>query len=103
MRKKMYNIRNYRREMKKAKIANLRQSIKHYNIYTGNTWIKDYDRQNHCDIPEEKQYIKYAKNSNMQKYLKKYSNRRLRMTELEDVPLKGNYNRKYTEYWWILW
>lgn len=89
--------------MKKAKMARLKKSIKHYNIYTGNTWIKDYDRQNCCDIPEEKQYIKYAKNSNMQKYLKKYSNRRLRMAELENVPLKGNYNRKYTEYWWIIW
>ena len=27
MRRKMYNIRNYRREMKKAKIANLKKSI----------------------------------------------------------------------------
>lgn len=68
-------------------------------------WIKDSIKVNGkwIDVPEEKQYVKYPKNSNMQKYYKKYSNRRFRRNVLDELPAKGNHNRKYTEYWWILW
>ena len=43
------------------------------------------------------------KNSNVQKWLKKYSNRRFRKNIIDELPIKSNYNRKYTEYWWTLW
>jgi hypothetical protein len=42
-------------------------------------------------------YIRYPKNSNMQKYLKRRSKRRIRRI---NQPLQGNSYRKYMEYWW---
>ena len=44
--------------------------------------------------------IKYPKNSNIQKYLKRQSRRLVRRTE--EIP-NGNSYKKYMEYKWIFW
>ena len=78
-------------------------SIGEYNPAKG--YIKDRIRMDGIEIylPEDKQYVKYPKNSNTQKWLKRYSNRRFRRNIIDELPIKSNYNRKYTEYWWTLW
>lgn len=45
-------------------------------------------------------YLKYPKNSNRQKYLKKQSNRKVRRSG--DIYGKGNGYRKEFDYWWNL-
>lgn len=46
-------------------------------------------------------YIKYPKNSNCQKWMKKETGRRVR--NCHDVPAKGNYYRRLFDYWWTLY
>ena len=46
-------------------------------------------------------YIKYPKNSNCQKWIKKETGRRIR--NCKDVPSKGNYYRRLFDYWWTLY
>jgi len=46
-------------------------------------------------------YIKYQKNSNRQKGLKRETSRRTR--NCSDIPRKGNYYRKLLDYWWELY
>lgn len=46
-------------------------------------------------------YIKYPKNSNCQKWIKRETGRRIR--NCKDVPSKGNYYRRLFDYWWTLY
>ena len=45
-------------------------------------------------------HIKYPKNSNKQRFYKRYSNRAVRRNELGQ---KGNGYRKHFDYWWTLY
>lgn len=45
-------------------------------------------------------HIKYPKNSNQQKFFKRYSNKIARRKEL---PIKGNGYRRHFDYWWTLY
>ena len=47
------------------------------------------------------EYIKYPKNSNCQRWMKKETSRRIR--NCRDVPAKGNYYRRLFDYWWTLY
>ena len=47
------------------------------------------------------QYIKYPKNSNCQRWMKKATSRRIR--NIKEVPTKGNYYRRLFDYWWTLY
>lgn len=46
-------------------------------------------------------YIKYPKNSNCQRWMKKETGRRIR--HCKDIPTKGNYYRRIFDYWWTLY
>ena len=46
-------------------------------------------------------YIKYPKNSNCQKWMKRETGRRVR--NCRDIPTKGNYYRRLFDYWWTLY
>ncbi|MBQ7504690.1 MAG: hypothetical protein IJT79_05165 [Ruminococcus sp.] len=46
-------------------------------------------------------HIKYPKNSNCQRWMKKETGRRIR--NCADVPVKGNYYRRLFDYWWTLY
>lgn len=46
-------------------------------------------------------YIKYPKNSNCQRWIKRETSRRIRKSR--DVPVKGNYYRRLFDYWWTLY
>ena len=85
----------YRRSMQKTKDIQLRKIITEckYTPHAGSIhygWV-DGEWQSIGD------YIRYPKNSNMQKYLKRQSKRKVRRTEL--LP-NGNGYRKCMEYRW---
>ena len=63
--------------------------------YTHNAYIR-YDWIEGIWSPDGN-YIRYSKNSNMQKYLKRKTRRAVRRSELI---LQGNSYRKYVEYSW---
>ena len=46
-------------------------------------------------------YIKYPKNSNCQRWIKRETSRRFR--NCKDMPSKGNYYRRLFDYWWTLY
>ena len=46
-------------------------------------------------------YIKYPKNSNCQKWMKRETSHRARKSI--HMPSKGNYHRKLFDYWWTLY
>lgn len=81
----------YKKKSKRIKILEFNYSLRVGNIDYG--W----------DDGEWKitgKYVKYPRNSNVQKYLKRQSNRLIRRTE--SLP-GGNGYRKYMEYKWELW
>lgn len=87
----------YRRLMRKHKDKRLRKivTLRSYNPARG---YVDWDFVNGDWQPVGK-YVKYMKNSNTQKYLKRRSNRIVRRS---DIPLKGNGYRKCFDYWWFM-
>ena len=46
-------------------------------------------------------YIKYPKNSNCQRWIKRETSRRFR--NCEELPRKGNYYRRLFDYWWTMY
>jgi hypothetical protein len=46
-------------------------------------------------------YIKYPKNSNCQKWMKRETSRRIRNCEC--APPKGNFYRRLFDYWWTMY
>ena len=88
----------YRRDMQDKKERRLREIITHRHSgplvgYIRFEW-NDGVRQPAGD------YIRYPKNSNIQKYLKRQSKRKVRRSE----PFKnGNSYRKCIEYKWQFW
>lgn len=88
----------YRRDMQDKKERRLREIIAHRHSgplvgYIPSEW-NDGVRQPTGD------YIRYPKNSNIQKYLKRQSKRKVRRSK----PFKnGNSYRKCTEYKWQFW
>ena len=46
-------------------------------------------------------YIKYPKNSNCQRWMKRETSRKSR--NCRDLPRKGNYYRRLFDYWWTLY
>lgn len=90
--------RAYRRIMKIRKDRRLRKILINYRCAPSAGYIK-YDWIDGVLQPVGN-YIQYPQNSNMQKYLKRLSRRKIRRSE--DVP-NGNAYRKYMEYYWQLW
>lgn len=46
-------------------------------------------------------HIKYPKNSNCQRWIKRETSRRIR--GCRSVPMKGNFYRRLFDYWWTLY
>ncbi|WP_417111502.1 hypothetical protein [Hominenteromicrobium sp.] len=46
-------------------------------------------------------YIKYPKNSNCQRWIKRETSGRVR--NCKDIPPKGNFYRRLFDYWWTLY
>lgn len=46
-------------------------------------------------------YIKYPKNSNCQRWIKRETSRRIR--SCRNAPAKGNFYRRLFDYWWTLY
>jgi hypothetical protein len=87
--------RAYRRSMEEKKERRLRKIITECR-YTPHAGYIHYGWVEGVWTPIGN-YIRYPKNSNMQKYLKRQSKRRIRRS---DQALQGNSYRKYMEYWW---
>lgn len=90
--------RAYRRRMRQIKNKRLMKIVNNsgYNPAAG---YVDWAFVDGVYTPVGK-YIKFPKNSNQQKYFKRYSNR---ITRREDIPAKGNGYRKCFDYWWTLY
>ena len=88
----------YRRDMQFKKDRKIRKIIAHRHSgplvgYIPHEWIDD------MRLPKG-DYIRYPKNSNIQKYLKRQSRRKVRRSE----PFQnGNSYRKCIEYKWQFW
>lgn len=46
-------------------------------------------------------HIKFPKNSNCQRWMKKETSRRFR--NCQDMPVKGNHYRRLFDYWWTMY
>lgn len=89
----------YRRKMKRQKVDRLRNIIVGSHTYAPHIGYIDYGYINGQWQPIGN-YIKYPKNSNKQKFLKKQTNKRIRRAK---VLVKGNAYRKYLDYWWEMY
>lgn len=47
------------------------------------------------------EYVKFRKNSNRQRWIKRETSRRIR--NCKDAPRKGNYYRRLFDYWWEMY
>lgn len=88
----------YRREMKRIKFERLYKIVT--ASYVPNAGYVDWDFVSGEYVPTGK-YIKYMKNSNCQKWLKRETSRRMR--NCKELPRKGNYYRRLLDYWWVLY
>lgn len=88
--------RAYRRRMnylKKKRLMEIVKSGYNYSFYTN--W--EYTDGSFHRLYD---YIRYPQNSNRKRFLKKYSNRKVRRAQGESM--KGNQYRKVFDYWWEL-
>ena len=88
----------YRRDMQDKKDRRLRGIIAHRHSGPLVGYIRFEWNDDVCQPAGD--YIRYPKNSNIQKYLKRQSKLKVRRSE----PFQnGNSNRKCTEYKWQFW
>ena len=95
---KRQTSRAFRRQMKVRKNDQLmRIVVRHYVPHAGYIdWGFKGDTLVHSG-----KYIKYPKNSNRQRWIKRASSRRVRNSIY--TPQKGNYYRRLFDYWWTLY
>lgn len=89
----------YRRNQKKKKDKRLRNIIS----YSGYKPMIGYIEHGLVDgiVQEIGDHIKYPRNSNRQRYLKRQSNKKVR--RYRGKILKGSFYRKLFDYWWELY
>lgn len=90
------NSRAYRRHMRVTKDKRLRAIICSCGYIPHAGWIEHDWKTGNCIG----KYIKYPKNSNAQRFLKRYSNRIVRK---HSIPLRGAGYKKLFDYWWSLY
>ncbi len=88
-----------RRTTRIRKNDNLLQII-NYGGYAPHRGYIDWGFQGRTLLHTGK-YIKYPRNSNCQKWIKRETSRRIR--SCRDVPAKGNFYRRLFDYWWTLY
>ncbi|MDD3229901.1 MAG: hypothetical protein PHE09_11875 [Oscillospiraceae bacterium] len=88
----------YRRQLAVRKNDHLMRIVtRHYVPHAGYIdWGFDGDSLLHTG-----KYIKYPKNSNCQRWMKRETSRRIRNSKC--VPRKGNYYRRLFDYWWTMY
>ena len=91
--------RGYRRRVKHRKERRLRNIILKWSGYSPHIGYIEEDLIDGKWVPVGK-YVKYPRNSNAQRFLKRRTNRAARRC---DLPPKGNSYRKCKEYWWDLY
>lgn len=89
--------RAYRRHKKRQKTERLMGIANH--TYIGTIWFQ-YDFDEHGNWERVGSYPKRKKNSNVQRFYKKYSNRLIRRNR--EAYQNGDY-RKAFDYWWTIW
>ena len=95
---KRENARAYRRHMRVTKDKRLRAIICSCGYIPNAGWIRhDFVDGEYVCVGN---YIKYPKNSNAQRFLKRYSNRIVRKSP---VPRNGSGYKKLFDYWWSLY
>jgi len=91
------NPRKYRRYMNAVKDKRLRK-ILNYGYIPHAGWVEhDFVDGEHVCVGR---YIKYPRNSNAQRFLKRYSNRIVRKSP---ISRKGAGYKKLFDYWWSLY
>lgn len=89
--------RAYRRIMKKSKEKRIMSIVNRYYIphagYVDWGWVDN-------EWVQVGKYVKYPKNSNKQRWMKRYTSRVSRKT---DLPQKGNAYRRCFDYWWTMY
>ena len=88
----------YRREMRIRKNDRLMRIVT--RSYVPHAGYIDYGFNGETLLHSGK-YIKYPKNSNCQRWIKRETSRRFR--NCMDIPSKGNYYRRLFDYWWTLY
>lgn len=88
----------YRREMKVRKNDRLRRIVT--RSYVPHAGYIDYGFDGDTLLHSGK-YIKYPKNSNCQRWIKRETSRRFR--NCKELPPKGNYYRRLFDYWWTMY
>lgn len=91
--------RRYRRINRNRKREDLLRIIDYKN-FSPHIGYVDYSF-NGIEYVRTGKHIKYPKNSNCQKLMKKATSHRNRTSK--DIPQKGNYYRRLLDYWWILY
>ena len=90
--------RSYRRKMARQKF----KKKKEIGVYVDHACWVDWDEVDGQWMPVGK-YIKYPKDSEMRRYFKKYSNKKVRRAKYDDISTKGNNYRRQFDYWWTLY
>ena len=88
----------YRREMRIRKNDALMRIVT--RRYVPHAGYIDYGFDGNTLLHSGK-YIKYPKNSNCQRWMKRETSRKFR--NCQDLPRKGNYYRRLFDYWWTLY
>jgi len=91
--------RAYRRRMKVRK-NDLLLGIINRGGYNPHAGYVDWDFEGRTLLHSGK-YIKYPKNSNCQRWIKRYTSKRMRKCPY--LPQKGNHYRRLFDYWWTLY
>lgn len=91
--------RAYRRQMHISKNDSLMRILS-YGGYAPHRGYIDWGFKSQTLLHSGK-YIKYPKNSNCQRWMKRETSRRMRRCFA--VPHKGNYYRRLFDYWWTLY
>lgn len=99
LRQRMKDRRCVRRIVKVRKNDNLLKII-NYGGYAPHRGYIDWGFHGRTLLHSGK-YIKYPKNSNCQKWIKRETSRRIR--NCREVPVKSNYYRRLFDYWWTLY
>lgn len=99
---KKHNPRKYSRSYRRLMEARKKKRL--FRVVTGSyiphAGYVDWTFENGKMKPTGK-YIKYPKNSNCQKWMKKETSHRARKAKY--MPIKSNYYRRLFDYWWTLY
>ena len=101
-RRRIKDKRRQRRREKVMKDDRLLRIINQGNDYDPRVGYIDYGFDGQT-LSHTGKYIKYPKNSNTQKMIKKKTNKKSRKHDKEEAAGKGNLYRRLVDYWWILY